>query len=102
MGWNGRISLRVNEKDAITIKLLADDKIVLETNGFSGNSEDVKPEILTVEEYYNLSPKDGTSYVTEKGFKINVSDMVDDSMYHDNELEIREGMIHVVARYDGP
>ena len=90
------------EKDAITIKLLANDKIVLDINDFYGNlPDDFKPHILTVEEYYNLSPKDGTAYTTEDNLAINISNM-SDSNYYDIGLEIKDGMIYVVARNDGP
>ena len=43
MGWNGRISLRVNEKDAITIKLLADDTININIEKPDYSDEDDEP-----------------------------------------------------------
>ncbi len=91
----------INEKDAISLSLLADDKIVLDINNFYGNlPDDFKAKELTVEEYYNLSPKDGTTKIIEDNLAINISNM-SDSNYYDNGLEIKDEAIHVIARYDG-
>ena len=56
---------------------------------------------LTVEEYYNFSPKDGTTKIIEDNLAINISNM-SDSNYYDIGLEIKDEAIHVIARCDGP
>lgn len=102
----GRIAMwslsTINEKDSISIKLLPEDKIVLGIHDFYGNlPDDYEEKSLTVEEYYNLSPKDGKNYITEDELSINISNM-SDSNYYDSGLEIKDGIIRVVARNDGP
>ena len=92
----------INEKDAISLTLLADDKIILDINDFYGNlPDDFKAKELTVEEYYNFSPKDGTTKIIEDNLAINISNM-SDSNYYDIGLEIKDEAIHIIARCDGP
>ncbi len=116
----------VNEKDALCINLLPDDKIVLdiydalgvpdevlyaEVSGDisgdksgDGSGESVKvyePKTLTVEEYYNLSINNGYEYRTEDGYFINITNMSDDNI-GDIGLDIKDGEIHVIGKYVGP
>lgn len=97
--WN---IVTVNEKDAISMDLLAEDKIVLNTDNFYSNtSNDIESTTLTVKEYYNLSPKDGTSYITENGLHINASNMSEANIFSIG-LDVSDEAIHVVAKYVGP
>jgi len=97
--WN---LVTVNEKNSVNIKLLPTDKIILDINDFYHNlPDDFKAKELTVEEYYNLSPKDGSTKIIEDNLAINISSM-SGSNYYGIGLEIKDGAIHVIARCDGP
>lgn len=89
--------ITVNEKNAVRINVLPTEKIVLDINDFYGNlPEDYEFKVMTVEEYYNSSPT-----VLEDNLKINASNM-SEANYFSIGLDIKDGMIHVISRCDGP
>lgn len=85
-----------NEKNAINIKLLSSDKIAL-SGGYLGYLiEDDECKIITVEEYFNISPT-----TLEDNLIVNASNM-SEANYYSAGLDISDEIIYVVSRNDGP
>ncbi len=82
----------VNEKDAIRIALLPDDKISLDYDDFYGDHPDKKSVEITVEEYYNISPT-----TIDEDLDVDVNDMSKEFGF-----EIKDNMIHVIGCSYGP
>jgi len=92
----------IKESNAICIKLLGEDKISLDSSNYFGYiTKDYESKVVTVEEYYNISLKNGADYRTSDGFYINIDNMSGANDWNSG-LNISDGMIHVSAKYDGP